>query len=388
MGMRIGICGAGGFAGCFIPLFKAHPEVDEVILCDLKPEKLKEKCDEFGIDKTCPSLDELCQTSVDAIVIITQHHLHAPQAMQALRSGKHVYSAVPTGISVEEVSELVRTVEETGLIYMLGETSYYSSTAVYCRDRFRKGDFGLPVYSEGQYYHDYIHGMYEIAQIRFGEGWEKYFGIPPMFYPTHSTGMVVSALGSHATHLSAQGFVDRHEDNLYAREDNFWKNPFSNETMLCKMSDGSISRISEYRRIGHPGTEGMSLYGTEASYEERVGGRMWVTKNRSTCVDITEELACDGVPADSKGGQWVGVSRVHPVDRLPKEFIGLPNGHAGSHQFLVDDFVKACICKEHPRTNVWQAARYVLPGLIAHESAMAGGTLMEVPDFGDPHAAV
>jgi len=31
---------------------------------------------------------------------------------------------------------------------------------------------------------------------------------------------------------------------------------------------------------------------------------------------------------------------------------------------------------------VWQAARYLLPGLIAHESALQGGALMDVPDFG------
>ena len=41
--------------------------------------------------------------------------------------------------------------------------------------------------------------------------------------------------------------------------------------LLCRMSDGSTARISEFRRIGHPGTVGMSLYGTEASYEEQVG---------------------------------------------------------------------------------------------------------------------
>jgi len=32
---------------------------------------------------------------------------------------------------------------------------------------------------------------------------------------------------------------------------------------------------------------------------------------------------------------------------------------------------------------VWQAARYLVHGLIAHESAMAGGAWLAVPDFGD-----
>jgi hypothetical protein len=45
--------------------------------------------------------------------------------------------------------------------------------------------------------------------------------------------------------------------------------------------------------------------------------------------------------------------------------------------------VTACDRRTPGPNNVWQAARYLAPGLIAHESAMQGGVLMDVPDFGD-----
>ncbi len=394
MGIRVGICGVGAFAESFIPLFKQHPGVENVVLCDLDSEKLSAKCEKFGIGDRCSSLDELCARDVDAIAIITQHHLHGPQAVEALRSGKHVYSAVPSAITLEEITALVRTVEETGRIYMIGETSYYYPCAIYTRQRMGNGDFGDIVYAEAEYYHDYTHGMYDVAKWRHGEEWERYFGMPPMFYPTHSTSMIVSVTGAHATHVSGMGFVDRHPDNLYARKDNVWKNPFSNETMLCRMSDGSMARISEFRRIGHPGTVGMRLYGTEASYEEQVGSQRWVTKDRKTCVDVSALLACRDIPMHGEQGMMAsvtgadgtyrGVSEVHPVELLPKEFSGLPNGHKGSHQFLVHDFVCSCISGNLPPNHVWAAARYLIPGLVAHQSALHGGKLMEVPDLGDP----
>ena len=394
MSIRIGVCGVGAFAQHFIPLFKRHPDVENVVLCDLDADKLAENCEKFDIRDRCHSLDDLCERDVDAIAIITQHHLHGPQAVQALRAGKHVYSAVPSAISQDEMTELVRTVEETGKTYMIGETSAYYPCAIYCRERFRKGDFGSIVYAEGEYYHDYVHGMVDVMKWRHGKDWENYFGMPPMFYPTHSTSMIVSVIGAHVTHVSGMGFVDRHPDNLYARKDNVWKNPFSNETMLCRMSDGSMARISEFRRIGHPGTVGMSLYGTEAGYEEQVGCRMWVTKDRDTCVNLTDRLTCGDIQVNESDGMMSkvtgadgthrGVSEIHPVHLLPKEFAGLPNGHNGSHQFLVHDFVTACVTGNIPLNNVWQAARYLVPGLVAHESAWKGGELMEVPDFGDP----
>ena len=394
MGIRVGICGTGAFADSFIPLFKAHPDVDGVLLCDLDAEKLAAKSRRFDLAATCRSLDELCRTDVEAIAVFTQHHLHGPQAVQALRSGKHVYSAVPPAITIDELAKLVQAVEETGRIYMIGETSYYYPCTVFCRERFRNGEFGRVVYAEAEYYHDLDHGGYDVLKWRFGEDWRRHGGMPPMYYPTHSTSMVVSVTGAHATHVSGMGFVDQHEDRLYDPAKNVWRNAFSNETALCKMSDGSIARFNEFRRVGHPGTVGMSMYGTEGSYEEQVGGQMWVTKDRGSCTSVTDLLSPMGVSARETGGLMdlvtsadgthVGASQVHPVHFLPAEFIGLPNGHKGSHQFLVHEFVTACITGQLPANNVWQAARYLLPGLVAHESALLGGELLDVPDYGDP----
>jgi hypothetical protein len=48
----------------------------------------------------------------------------------------------------------------------------------------------------------------------------------------------------------------------------------------------------------------------------------------------------------------------------------------------VDDFVNSCVGGAQPPNNVWQAARYCVPGLIAHESARQRGVLLEIPDFG------
>jgi predicted dehydrogenase len=383
MGIRIGMCGVGAFAECFIPLFKAHPNVERVVLCDLDGGKLRAKSEKFGIRDTCPSLDDLCRMDVDAIVIITQHHLHGPQAVQALRAGKHVYSAVPSALTYEEMAELVRTVEATGKIYMIGETSYYYPCAIYCRERYRRGDFGEVVYGEGEYYHDMSHGIVEVMKWRHGEDWKRYVNWPPLYYSTHSVSMVVSVTGAHVTHVSAMGIEDRDPDGLYHQPEPVHENHFSNETMLCTMSDGSVARFNEFRRIGHPGTVRLSLFGTRGSYEQHTGSKVWVTRDPKELEDITDRLAIQNLPAEG-GGTYTGVSRVHPLDRLPRSFVGLPNDHLGSHQFLVDDFVRACITGTLPPNNVWQAARYLLPGLVGHASAMKGGVLLEVPDFGNP----
>jgi predicted dehydrogenase len=316
--------------------------------------------------------------------------MHAPQAIQVLRAGKDVYSAVPAGVSIDEIAELVRTVAQTGRIYMMGETSYYYPSAVYCRQQFARGAFGHVVYAEGEYLHDFDHGLYDVMKARAGERWREEAGIPPMHYPTHSVAMAVSVTGAHATHVSCHGFVDRHADGLFRAAANRWHNCFSDETALFRMSDGSSFRVNEFRRIGHPGVERGSIWGTEGSFEMNLAGAAWATKHE--VVRLDDKLRLIGVAVDpaERGREplpaertFRDTARVHNVDRLPREFAGLPNSHSGSHQFLVDDFVQACVTRKPPPVNVWLAARLTVPGLVAHESAMRDGELLEVPDFGE-----
>lgn len=398
MSLKVGMVGVGSFAQSFIPLFKAHPWVDEVILCDVDAVKLEENARKHEIPKTLPSLDALCDSDVDAAVLITQNWLHGPQAVQALQAGKHVYSAVPAGITVDEIRDLVQAVEKTGCVYMIGETSYYYPGAVYCRKRLAEGAFGRVVYAEGEYYHDWDHGLYDVMKWRAGERWREFAGSPPMYYPTHSVGQVLSVTGGRMTHVSCQGFVDNDEDGIYDPSVNRWSNTFSDQTALFKMSNGMMCRINEFRRIGHPGTERMSLFGTEGCFEDSSAGKVWVTKNRNDTLVLDDLLRCQkAIPAETSGegmarlapsdAHFFGASAIHEIARLPKEFAGLTNGHQGSHQFLVDDFVRACVeGNQATPNNVWEAARAVVPGLIAHESALRGGELCIIPDFGDPPA--
>ena len=325
----------------------------------------------------------------------------AIQAIQAMEAGKHVYSAVPI-ISIPDGNEilewcdkLIETCRRTGKHYMLGETTYYRPQAMYCRRRAREGAFGDFVYSEGEYYHD-VDARTNLREVmrrrstgQAGQQWlalreqyraraqaNPYAASGPMHYPTHSVSMILSVTGARATTVSCLGFEDHHSDGIFRVGANNWDNVFSNETALMRTSDGGMIRINEFRRIGHPGTVGMSMYGTEASYEEQAGAVVWVTRDRSACIDLSQALSC----ADR------GMSQVHPVHLLPKAYEDLPSGHLGSHQFLIHDFVSACVSGEHPPNNVWQAARYLIPGLVAHESALAGGELVELPDLGMPSA--
>lgn len=380
MAIRIGVCGIGRFSPGFVRFWNAHPMVEEVVISDLLSDRAQKLAEEVGVKRVFSSLDELCESDVDAIAIFTQRHLHAPMAVQAMEAGKDVYSAVPIGISMDEIEAVVRATERTGRIYMMGETSYYYPCTILCREKFRNGEMGEFAYAESQYLHDMEH-MYESFRRSGGDDWKRVAGIPPMFYCSHSVSMILSVTGAHAVKVSCLGYEDHHEDAIFRKGANEWDNVFSNQSALLRTSDGGVARVNEMRRVGFHGADSvyMNFYGTEACYEQNPVGTSWITKGTNRAEDITEQVTCTGQDT------WLcGYSPVHPKKRLPESFEGLLNGHSGSHAFLADDFVQSCVNRHQPPCNVWNAARWTVPGLIAHESAKRGGAMLEIPDLGAP----
>jgi predicted dehydrogenase len=393
--LSLGIVGAGQFAGQFATLFKVHPDVDRVIVTDLLPERARELVDREGLDGVVDSFDALLETDVDAVALFTQRWTHGPLVVRALRAGKHVYSAVPMAVSEEEIADIVDAVRETGLTYMMGETSHYNPATVLARKKVAEGAFGRVFYSEGDYVHDMDLGFYAAYQYSGGAEWKRTASYPPMHYPTHSIGGVLGAIPAHAVSVSCIGVRDDRGDGVFDREVSQFDNDFSNATALFELSDGGVMRINEMRRVGYPSQIRESrfrYFGTEASLEQIATVSVWQDKHDVT--DISEQLTTQPsmslddpslahIAPELREAFVSGYAPVHDVGRLPEVYHGMPSGHEGSHHFLVDDFVRAVVDRTLPPVNAWVAARYTMPGIVAHRSALRGGERLDVRDFGD-----
>ena len=334
--MKIGIVGCGNFSACFVPLFRAHPLVEEVVLSDLIPDRMAKMAKENDIKRQIASFDEMLKTDVDAIALFTQRQLHGPMTVAALRAGKHVYSAVPMGLSISEIEEIVKTVTETKLLYMTGETSYYYPCTIFCREKYQAGEMGKFVYAEAQYHHDMGH-MFETFKRSGGKDWKKLAGLPPMYYPTHSISMILSCTGAHATEVSCMGYRDSHEDGLFQGE-NYWDNFFSNESALMRTSDGGVIRVNEMRRIGWRSkidSVYMNFYGELSSYEQTAMHRCYATldlenpaKDVSDLLQLSKAITREGYIAEleknSSHDFYSGVAKVHDTSRYRKFTANLP----------------------------------------------------------------
>ena len=169
----IGVVGVGQFGAQFAHLFDLHPGVSSVYAVDDVAERAAAAVDRFSLAGVVPSFEDLLASDVDAVAIFTQRWTHGPLVEQALRAGKHVYSAVPMAIAEDEIGRIIDAVRETGLVYMMGETSYYNPATVYARGQHAAGKFGRVFYSEGDYVHDMDLGFYEAYQYSGGDRWKE-----------------------------------------------------------------------------------------------------------------------------------------------------------------------------------------------------------------------
>ncbi|MEU3957342.1 Gfo/Idh/MocA family protein [Streptomyces achromogenes] len=400
MTFSLGIVGAGQFSARFAALFHAHPGVGDVHVTDVLPERAERLVAAHGLAGTFPSYAAMLRSpAVDAVAVFTQRWTHGPLVMQGLNAGKHVFSAVPMAVTAEEVAAIVATVRATGLTYMMGETSHYHPATVLARARIAEGAFGRVFYAEGDYVHDMDLGFYDAYRYSGGENWRATASYPPLLYPTHSVGGVLGAWRTHAVSVSAIGVRDEGDDGVFDRSVSMFDNDVSNATALFEVAGGGSFRTNEFRRVGYPAylrESRFRFFGTEASMEQLATVALW--QDRGGVEDITELLepkravapddpSLASLAPELRAAFTSGSAPVHDRSRLPREFDHLPNGHEGSHHFLVDDFVTAVTERTLPPVNAWVAARYTLPGIVAHESARQGGVRLEIPDFGDAPAA-
>lgn len=364
--IRVGVAG-----GRFGLQFQWHLHRASVVtaVCDILPDRLDAMANTYRTNNTYRKYDEMLRhRELDAVAVFTPAPLHAWMAIRAMERGKHVISAVPAGLSIEELEQLIECVRRTGMRYMMAETTYYRPQIITCRQWASEGRFGDIFYSESEYHHNVTNLMFD---DRGFPTWRH--GLPPMFYITHQTGAIIPVTGERLASVSAIGWGDGHE----VLATNRYQNPFWNTTGFFKTTGGRASRISVFWHAPAGFAQRTQFYGSKLSY---IMGRQ-PENHGDTLIRFD--------PPDLAGGELAHKTLAEPQSEpqekywrlLPKE-LHVKSGHEGSHTHITHEFIQSILENRHASVNVWEAAAYTAPGIIAHQSARKDGETMKIPDFG------
>jgi predicted dehydrogenase len=367
--IRIGIVG-GRFGASF--QWHEHPDCIVEAVSDLRPERRQHLMETYHCSKSYPSLEELVKDkSIDAVGIFTEAPNHAKHVIECIKHGKHVISAVPAcaGGGIEEAEEMLSAVKQSGLTYMMAETSYFQQFTISARKFYQENKYGNLYYCESEYQHSGLEVLF------FEDGKRTWrHGFPPMLYPTHCTAHLISVSGERLTEVVCHGWGD--DDPIL--KDNVYQNPFWNESAFFKTDRGHAFRVNIWWKGAHRGCERAQWIGTKMSfYADHPNGLGPVIvrpdNDRMEKDDAGFERYLPALEKYEQAEWW-------KTDLLP-EPLRHNSGHQGSHTFLTHEFIDALTHHRQPKIGINEALAYTVPGIIAHTSALREGECMKIPQF-------
>ena len=121
--LRIAQIGVGGMGASDLNSISSHKMVDIVALCDVDSNALKKSSVLFPNAKTFADyrvlLSEM-QDEIDAVVISTPDHTHAPASIMAMNLNKAVYCQKPLTHHISEAREMNSIAKEKNLVTQMG----------------------------------------------------------------------------------------------------------------------------------------------------------------------------------------------------------------------------------------------------------------------------
>ena len=134
-----------------------------------------------------PTYREMIESpDIDAVIIATPDHTHAPIAIAAAKAGKHVYLEKPMTHSIEEAVELRNVIKSTGVVFQLGHENRQQMSFKMAREIYQNGLLGAVSMVEGHTNRNSPDGAW-IRKRKFDHlgtpeniNWEEFLGSAPI----------------------------------------------------------------------------------------------------------------------------------------------------------------------------------------------------------------
>ena len=139
--IKIVVAGQGAFGIKHLEALQKIPDVQVVSLTGGNQQQTEEVAKKFGIPHWTGDLAEsLAQPGVEAAILATPTQMHADQAVQCLKAGKHVQVEIPMADSVADSERVAKAQKETGLIAMAGHTRRFNPSHQWIHKRIEAGE--------------------------------------------------------------------------------------------------------------------------------------------------------------------------------------------------------------------------------------------------------
>jgi len=142
--MKVGVAGQGAFGQKHLEAMQNIPGIEVITLTGGNPAATEEVAKKFKIPHFTTDLaDSLKQPGLDAMILATPTQVHATQAIQCMRAGKHVQVEIPMADNLADSEAIVAAQKQTGVIAMAGHTRRFNPSHQYVRNKIKAGELKI-----------------------------------------------------------------------------------------------------------------------------------------------------------------------------------------------------------------------------------------------------
>ena len=384
--VRIGIIGVGLRGTDVLGEFLAIEKVAINAVCDV----VKDKCTRAAqmVEKAgqkTPAIyangdhafeQLVARDDLDFVYIATPWEWHVPQALAALKHGKHAGTEVPAAYTIEDCWNLVDTSERMRRHCLIMENCCYDYSETMVLNMVRAGLFGELVHGECAYNHDLREILFENAN----EGlWRRRHHTlrDSNLYPTHGLGPLAKYMDINrgdrfdrivsmsSSHLGLEAYRKDH----VAEGDAKWKEVYRTgdyNTSMIKTAKGRTIMLQHNVSTPRPYDRINLIQGTKGIFR-----------------DYPPRIFIDGHPG---GHSWTTLDKYKeqyesPLWKKQGDTARKLGGHGGMDYLMCYRLVQCLREGLEPDINVYDAAAWSAPGPLSEMSVANGSMPVKMPDF-------
>ncbi len=144
--LRVGIIGGGRIAALHALPYDENPKAEIWAVCDVDEDIARSRAEDWGVARWFTDYrDMLAESAIDAVEVITPHHLHADMTVAALEAGKHVSVQKPMANHVSECDTMIAAAKRGGKNLRVFENFQYYPHMAKAKQMLDAGAIGEPI---------------------------------------------------------------------------------------------------------------------------------------------------------------------------------------------------------------------------------------------------
>jgi 2-hydroxy-4-carboxymuconate semialdehyde hemiacetal dehydrogenase len=142
--MKVALAGQGAFGIKHLEAIQNIPGVEVVSLAGGRPAGTEEVAKKWKIPHWTSDYSEMLkQPGIEAVIIASPTQIHAEQAIQAMRAGKHVLIEIPIADTLADSEEILHVAQQTGVVAMAGHVRRFNPSHQYVHNKITAGELKI-----------------------------------------------------------------------------------------------------------------------------------------------------------------------------------------------------------------------------------------------------